>query len=200
VLHTIQPSTVFLNDNASELNFGDILNITPVGANQTYISTIFHPYAYDMRKQWGQTAKAKHVQDRYSVGVIFLEMLVGTDIMLTAKMEYQLERLITDCSPYLDIATVGVLEYLILDKSYKGLETYVQEFVKGEKDVVRDCILGFESALLEDAALKLWQTQGENYIKTHTQQVYDQFRIYPGDVKRNINWESIANEVQMIKQ
>ena len=83
-------------------------------------------------------------------------MLVGTDIMLTAKMEYQLERLINDCSPYLDIATVGVLEYLILDTSYKGLETYVQEYVQGEKDVVRESILRFESALLEDAALKLW--------------------------------------------
>jgi hypothetical protein len=112
--------------------------------------------------------------------------------MITAKMEYLLKRLINDCNLCLDITKVGVLEYLILDRSYKGLETYVQGYVKGEKDMMRDNILGFDNALFEDATLKLWQTQDENNIKIHTQQVSYKLRIYPGDMKRYIDCESIT--------
>jgi hypothetical protein len=83
-------------------------------------------------------------------------MFVEKEIMTTDKMEYQLKRLINDYNLYLDITKVGVLEYLILDRSYKGFVNYVQGYVKGEKDIMRDIFFGFDNALLEDATLKLW--------------------------------------------
>lgn len=136
------------------MNFGDILNITPVGANQTHLSTICPPYAYPLTQIIGYSKRAKLVQDRYSVGIVILEMLIGTDLIITAKTQCQLEKLLKDCSQYFDPATMTVLEFLIFDEGHANLESYVNDYVHGEPDVIRSCILKFESALLEDSDLQ----------------------------------------------
>jgi hypothetical protein len=127
-------------------------------------------------------------------------MLIGTDLIITAKTQCQLEKLLKDCSQYFDPATMTVLEFLIFDEGHANLESYVNDYVHGEPDVIRCCILKFESALLEDSDLQQWQKQGEYDIKKNQDKMYKDFRIYPSDLVKGINWDALANEVEMLEE
>jgi hypothetical protein len=81
--------------------------------------------------------------DRLSVGMVILEMLVGTDLMITATLEGLQDKLLKDCQGYFDKATGSLLRYLILDDDWFDIETYIQHFIGGERDVVTGCILKF---------------------------------------------------------
>jgi hypothetical protein len=93
-----------------------------------------------------------------------------------------------------------VLEFLIFDEGHANLESYVNDYVHGEPDVIRCCILKFESALLEDSDLQQWQKQGEYDIKKNQDKMYKDFRIYPSDLIKGINWDALANEVEMLEE
>ena len=128
-MNTIQPSTIYIRADASKLMFADILNITPVGSQLMKKSPLHAPYIYNLSREWGKSSKAMIYQDRFSVGVVLLEILIGTDFIITAKNEYQLEKLLQDCSQYFDTATATVLDYLIFDEGHANLETYVSDYV-----------------------------------------------------------------------
>jgi hypothetical protein len=93
-----------------------------------------------------------------------------------------------------------VLEFLIFDEGHANIESYVNDYIQGEPDVIRSCILKFESAMLEDTDLQQWQKQGEYEIKKNPERVYKDFRIYPSDLVKGIDWDSLASEVQMLQE
>jgi hypothetical protein len=98
--------------------------------------------------------------DRFSVGIIILEILAGSDLILAATNEELQTKLLIDCQVYLDAATGSLLRYLILDKRYVDIETYIKHFIGGERDVITDNILRLQAALLEDSDLQHWQKSG----------------------------------------
>lgn len=81
--------------------------------------------------------------DQFSIGMIFLEILIGTELVINATNEELQNKLVVDCCCYFDQATTSLLRYLIFDEEYVDVETYVQHFIGGERDVVRGCILKF---------------------------------------------------------
>ena len=87
-MNTIQPSTIYIRADASKLMFADILNITPVGSQLTKKSPLHAPYIYNLPREWSKSPKAMIYQDRFSIGVVLLEILIGTDFIITAKNEY----------------------------------------------------------------------------------------------------------------
>ena len=64
--------------------------------------------------------------------------------------------------------------------------------------MIRSSILKFESAILEDANLKNWQSTGDTIIKSQSKLVYDQYRLYPTDIARDIDWDKVTNELEML--
>jgi hypothetical protein len=132
--------------------------------------------------------------DRLSVGMVILEMLVGTDLMITATLKELQDKLLQDCQGYFDKATGSLLRYLILDDDWFDIETYIEHFIGGERDVVTGCILKFQAALLEDGDLQKWQKSGKAFLQKHPEASYDRFRIREGDIKQNIDWDTLAND------
>ena len=105
-----------------------------------------------------------------------------------------------DCCQHFDAATITVLEFLILDGGHANLESFVNDYVNGEADVLRSCLLKFESALLEDVELQQWQKQGEYHIKKHSDKMYKDFRIYPSDLINEIDLYAHADEVELLQE
>jgi hypothetical protein len=84
------------------------------------------------------------------------------------------------------------LRYLILDDDWFDIETYIQHFIGGERDVVTGCILKFQAALLEDGDLHKWQKSGESFLQKHPEAAFERFRIRAGDIQQNIDWDALA--------
>jgi hypothetical protein len=134
-----------------------------------YISHLVHHSRY--------RTKALFHKDRFSVGVIILEMLVGTDLVIAATLEELLNKLLYDCCPYLDAETYKVLSYLILDEDEIDLDAYIRHYISSEHGVIRISILKVEAALLEDAELMKWQKRGSEMLSKNPGAAYDKYRL-----------------------
>jgi hypothetical protein len=89
----------------------------------------------------------------------------------------------------LDSATLRVLQFLLFNEGEVCLKTYANDYVMGEPDVVHDCISRMEIAYKEDKVLIKTKEAGSIFIKKHREAVYDRYRIYPDDLKSNIDWD-----------
>jgi hypothetical protein len=134
-----------------------------------YISHLIHHNRY--------RSKALFHKDRFSVGVIILEMLVGTDLFIAATLEELLKKLLLDCCPYLDPETYKVLCYLILDEDEVDFNAFINNFITNEHEVIRTSIIKVEAALLEDAELIKWQKRGNEIITINPGAAYDKYRL-----------------------
>jgi hypothetical protein len=100
-----------------------------------------------------------------------------------------------NCSQYIDTATLRVLKYLLFNEGEVCLNTYAKDYVMGEPDVVHECISRVETAILEDKVLIKTKEAGTNFIRKHSEAVYERYRIYPGDLKSNVDWDQIVDEL-----
>ena len=91
VMQNIQPSTIFLSHDGDDLHFVDVTKIAEVGEKQQSIPGLYLPYRYTLIKDNNYKHKALAVKDRYSVGIIILEILVGTEMVMAAQSEEQVE-------------------------------------------------------------------------------------------------------------
>jgi hypothetical protein len=72
---------------ATSLNFSDILHLTQEGAPESMQGVLFSPYLYNQVERSIIKSKALKVKDRFSVGVIILEILLGTELIINATFE-----------------------------------------------------------------------------------------------------------------
>jgi hypothetical protein len=196
VVQNIQPSSVFVNADASALTFGDILYLVQENAPRVMVAGLHAPYEYSIVNHRSVRSRALQVKDRFSVGIIILETIVGTEPVINATFEDLLQKLIQDISSYLDPATLKVLKYLLFNESHACLKTYATEYVQAELDVIHECILAVEAGYLEDADLIKWRKNGSDYINKHQDTVYEKYRLYPSDLKSNFDWHTVAEELE----
>ena len=121
VVQNIQPTTIFINYDGTELQFGDVTHITKEMEKETIKEVLHLPYRYSFIKHHAFKDQASLIKDRHSVGIIMLEILVGTELVMAAILESQVEDIVDDCYQYLDPATAKVLRYLILHEGVLDL-------------------------------------------------------------------------------
>jgi hypothetical protein len=77
-------------------------------------------------------------KDNYSIGITILEILVGTDIVLSATTECHLEKMFQDCCSYLDAATQTLLGYLIFERGHINLKDYMVLASENDGQMISD--------------------------------------------------------------
>ena len=117
---------MFISYDGNELNFTDIRQIGKEGDQEPRALDLHLPYRYSFIKRHHYRLKALSVKDRYSVGIIILEILVGTEPVLAARHEELVEQLLDDCSPYLDRATELLLRHLILHEGNSNIDAFMK--------------------------------------------------------------------------
>jgi hypothetical protein len=81
------------------------------------VAELYPPYLYNIVSQYNIKTRALQVKDRFSVGMVILEIIVGTEPVINATFEDLLQKLIQDVSAFLDNATLKVLRYLLFNDS-----------------------------------------------------------------------------------
>jgi serine/threonine protein kinase len=102
VVNNIQPSSIFLNEDYSELIFSDIKYMSK-GLKKSYHSiTTAAPYSGSHGIMKEREAWESQTRDIYSIGIVILEILVGTEMVIMAKNPIIMSKLIGDLEDYLN--------------------------------------------------------------------------------------------------
>ena len=132
------------------------------------------------------------------MGVIILEILVGTELVLAARNEELVEQLLDDCSPYLDGATEHLLRHLILHEGNPSIDDHMRQLVSDGKSAIRASILRIEEAISIDQVLRSWMQDGTELMSSNVEAFYSRYRVYPDDIKRDIEQCRSSDALQLI--
>jgi hypothetical protein len=101
-VYNIEPSSIYLNDDYSKLIFADVKHMASKEEKKCPVITTKPPYSglfglLKEREQW-----ESHARDMYSIGVVILEIIVGTEMAIMTKRPLGLIKLLSDLTDYLD--------------------------------------------------------------------------------------------------
>jgi hypothetical protein len=71
-------------------------------------------------------------RDMYSIGIIILEVIVGTDIVIMTKNEGYMDGLLGNLEMYLDDSTMALLRYLIQDDDHVDIRAFIENKLTDE--------------------------------------------------------------------
>ena len=94
--------------------------------------------------------------DHWSVGVVILEILAGTELVIPANTTAKIRNLLLQCSEYLDVKTVHLLEHLLFGEHHDYLEDYLNVTLKLSPNIVKEDIRAIDAALDGDGYLIHW--------------------------------------------
>ena len=150
------------------------------------------PYVYDLILLDKFKDVAHPVKDKYSIGVIIFEILVGTDLMIGANDENEVALLLEYCFPYLDPATQSLLQFLIFNEHRIDVQMYIDHFALPPSGRVDTDILRFEAGLPLDYMLQQKKVDNTKTMITREQTAYDHYRIKTEEILHNIDKEVLS--------
>ena len=103
-----------------------------------------------------------------------------------------------DCSPYLDGATEHLLRHLILHEGNPSIDDYMRQLVSDGKSAIRANILRIEEAISIDQVLRSWIQDGMELMSSNVDAFYSRYRVYPDDIKRDIEQCRSSDALQLI--
>ena len=139
-----------MNYDGTELTFSDVLHIASDGDKETIAEELYLPYRYSFIKNHRYRYEAKYFKDRYSIGIVILEILVGSELLFAANTEELVEKLLDDCTPYFDSDVTTLLRILILNEANIDIGIYVDGTIRKVSSKLESSILSVEKAMKTD--------------------------------------------------
>ena len=106
--------------------------------------------------EFGHICPESHFWDQWSVGVVILEVLVGTDLILVANTYEKVVKLFNDSIEFIDDSFGTMIKGLLFDDCYFDLESAAQRFSRCPEDLTAISVRMMNAALKEDRNLKNW--------------------------------------------
>jgi len=160
VMRTIAPSTTILNADHSAMIFADIRGICVEGDTTLPILSTKAPYSARSMPEYLLIPAADAFWDQWSVGMLILEVLVGTEAVMATETCSDVQGLVEAAADYIDPATRALLGYLLLDGPSVDLADYVTRSLDASSMCITETIRGLRAALRLDAKLRKTATLG----------------------------------------
>ena len=95
--------------------------------------------------------------DQWSIGVVILEIMIGSDLVLATTSFDDLAKLFQDCSEYLDVPSWTLIETLLFKQDEQALIKAIKGFMTSPADLTWISIRKVTIALDEDRNLSVWK-------------------------------------------
>ena len=153
VIRGLQPTSIFLSEDATQVQFSDILSMVQDNHDDEHKIHSEAPYSSydDLLRSRG--IKSDRYLDTHSIAVILLEILVGTDLVLTCQSWQAVCVLIEDCREYLGDYTADLFDRMIRLVDDTGLNDYIEKFLTADSDFISKTIRRLDYAVKDDRAL-----------------------------------------------
>ena len=93
----LQPSMIFVSEDATQVQFADILSMASWDSEPKHQIRSTQPYSAVKDLSDKGVALNCPTLDMHSLGVILLEIIAGTDVVLSCRCKEALQGLIINC-------------------------------------------------------------------------------------------------------
>jgi hypothetical protein len=152
----INPSTISIANNLEHIMFADITTTcsTTIESKHRYVR--YPPYSARLMPEFADVDSECPFWDQWSVGVVILEILVGTDLVLAADSFSKVLKLYEDCLEFIEDSYGIMLEKLLFKGEVADINSLIQIFEANQPDFTAVNIRMMNAALSEDGQLQNW--------------------------------------------
>ena len=151
---SINPNNIQLPQDLSNIVLADLSNMVDAGGEVDYEQGAEAPYCSMGFMEHRHLEKSDAHWDTWSVGVIILEILMGTEFVLLANNHQKLLSALQMSAEYLDRALYELLEEMLLDGYFGKATAFVEEHEHGEGDIIAENIRRMDAETREDYELQ----------------------------------------------
>ena len=108
------------------------------------------PYCSLGYMEHGHIEKSDAHWDTWSVGVIMLEILIGSEFVLLAHSRQKLLYALEMSAPYIDLKLYKMIEEMLCDGYFGKATAFVEEHAKREDDIIAENIRRVDAEARED--------------------------------------------------
>jgi hypothetical protein len=109
--------------------------------------------------------------DIWSIGVIILEIICGTDIVLATGCFKHVRLLLDECTEYIDSSTHYLLDQLLNNGNDEVIPNYVNDTLRENPEVIAESIRAIDAAVdeityfknMQQGTLKIISDKPENF-------------------------------------
>jgi len=135
------------------------------------------PYSCVGQPDFLLQANSAQEWDLWGIGIIILEILVGTHLVSSASTCYDIRNLMTACEEWLDPQTGGLLNELLLVGYGGGIERYIEAHLDLHPAATGENIRRVQEAVIEVTVLQNLNKAATAFQKKHANKLYEQFKI-----------------------
>ena len=115
------------------------------------------PSSAKFMPEFSHLAMESEFWDQWSIGVVILEIFVGSDLVLGTNSFDDLAKLFQDCSEYLDVPSWTLIETLMFKQDDQALSKAIKGYMMAPTDLTRISIRKVAMALNDDRNLCVWK-------------------------------------------
>ena len=160
----LQPNTISLSRGFELLTFIDISNMCDSGSEADLNLVGIAPYSASRFREFDTVPKSVYDWDFWSVGVIILEILVGSQLILSCRDYDEIVSLMNGCKEYLDPQLHQLLQILMIEGEPQDLQYFLDEVLNDQSTIVAENVRGLREAFMEDSDLKSKQLLARYYV------------------------------------
>ena len=119
--------------------------------------------------------------DNWSVGVAILEVIAGTEIVMSIDSYDSAQEILDNCKPYIDPATFNLLNYLMLSGDKVLGEDYIAAYLDQDPLMISKCVRALAKARLTDSRLLRWEGRFHwlfNKDTQHYEKIHEVDRLF----------------------
>ena len=180
-LRRIQPSTIMLNEDYTELVFADIRNAITKQDKNSETEDFFFPYDAGALWEFHKVQQDCPMWDEWSIGITILEIIIGTELVVMCTNYPDVKLLVETCSEYIDKDTCKVIKLLLSMEDEGNIEDYLNAVLKSNPILMAENIRAINSAISEEPLL---HSTRDKFWEEHRQKLQEHSVKYCLDVEK----------------
>lgn len=146
-MRDIEPATIALSESYDAMNFIGLSSLAVREKPRDVLPHLHLPYCPARLHVFKRIGSKNFTLDNWSIGMVLLEILVGTEIVIMIKGTDCVEDILDILERYLDWGTLKLLEYLLLFRGAVDAATYIKEYLDPAPTLIADNIRRLQIAI-----------------------------------------------------
>ena len=153
-LHTLEPRSIFISAMGTKLMAADLFAVCFRGLRVLEPPALWMPYSNQQLREHSLTTCHMQERDMWSVGMIILEILVGTEMVLGLKTNDQVKEVVYYITPWVGQRLSSLLMGLLFEVKWKAVGAALADGVLDSEKKVARAISEVESGMAQHPKLQ----------------------------------------------
>ena len=187
VLRNINPNFIALDDDYEQLQFCSLDNVAKNCKQEEQPYTGDLPYCCQQILKLSRHLPARScLRDQWSIGMIVLEVLVGTEAVIPLSSVQEVEELLECVEEYVDAPTIRILKSLLIHSVVADVEGYVQEELVQKPGLIAKNVRALDVAFEEDGVLQDMSNNFKHMLECGPEELESMHSVTAENVQRKV--------------